>query len=262
MKKPSSDGIKQELDYVQSPIYKKRLQQSGVKNVDELISKRISALKKTKIIPAETQFQYNSTTGGQTPTIITEKGISPYTLQHEIVHAEKGGGESIPSYKDPYIASGTQMTPAESWLFYNKNKNLQEKAPEVKVVNGKLIKSLSNKSMKEKMLEEYNSGGDYYESDIAKSMYGKQYPTELHKISAQENMGDLGALRKLLIDKKITKNYGDNIDINQLEKALNNPEIKNQPNVKRLLQSFDKKAIIDLNNSVAMLENNKNQNLT
>jgi hypothetical protein len=255
MKKPSSDGIKQELDYVQSPIYKKRLQQSGVKNVDELISKRISALKKTKIIPAETQFQYNLTTGGQTPTIITEKGISPYTLQHEIVHAEKGGGESIPSYKDPYKALGTQMTPAESWLFYNRNKNLEQSAPQISV-KGKPIQS-----MREKIYQQY-TGGDYYEPDIAKSMYGKQYPTEMHKISAQENAGDLGALRKLLIDKKITKNYGDNIDINQLEKALSNPEIKNQPNVKRLLQSFDKKAIIDLNNSVAMLENNKNQNLT
>ena len=188
-----------------------------------------------------------------------EDGISPYTLQHEIVHASKGGGESIESYGSPFRSSGTQMTPAESWLFYNRNKNLKGKAPELKVVNGKIIQSFSNKSMKEKMFEEYTSNKEWYKPDIAKSMYGEQYPTELHKISAQENAGDLGAFRKILFNKGVTKQYGEDINMDIIKKALKKPSIKKEPHVKRLLESFDEKSIIELNNAVAALSTSKKQ---
>ena len=257
--KSDSPGIEQEIQYTKSPLYKKRLEKAGVKNVDELISKRVAALEKTKIVPAG-QFEYNATTGEENPVITMEKGTSPYTLQHEIVHASKGGGVDIPSYGSPFSASGTQMTPAESWLFYNRNKNLEQKAPETKVINGKPVQVYSDKTMKQKMYEEYTSGGGYYEPDIAKKMYGKKYPTEVHKLSAQENAGDLGAFRKSLFDAGITKTYGENLTPEQINKALENPKIKKEPHTKRLLESFDKKAILDLNNAVAAIGNNQNEN--
>lgn len=258
VKGKNNGGVQQELEYVKSPLYKSRLQKAGVKNVDELISKRISALEKTKVVPA-TQFQYNATSGGENPVITTEKGISPYTLQHEIVHASKGGGESVPSYKDPFVSKGTQMSPAESWMFYNRNKNLLQKAPETKVVNGK-VASISDRTMKERMYEEYKDGGDYFEPDIAKKIYGKEFPTEMHKYSAQENAGDLGAFRKILVDQGVTKKYGENINLKQVKQALSNPKIKNEAHTKRLLESFDEKSIMELNNAVAALKKNKNEN--
>jgi hypothetical protein len=247
-----SSGIAQEIEYTKSPIYKRRLEKAGVKDVDELISKRVSALEKTKTQKA-TQFQSNATGGGQSPVITMEEGMSPYTLQHEIVHASKGGGESIESYGSPYKAKGTQMSPAESWMFYNRNKNLSQK------MKG------SGKTMKEEMYAQYTqdpslASQSYYNPDIAKSMYGKQFPTEMHKISAQENAGDLGAFRKILFDKGITKKYGDDINMSKIQKALKNPSIKKEPHVKRLLESFDEKSLIELNNAVAGMRKDKNEN--
>jgi hypothetical protein len=245
-------GIAQEIEYTKSPVYKRRLERAGVQNVDELISKRVSALEKTKTQKA-TQFQSNSTTGGESPVITMEEGMSPYTLQHEIVHASKGGGESIDSYGSPFKAKGTQMTPAESFLFYNRNKNLSQK-----------IKG-SNKTMKEEMYAQYTqdpsvASQSYYNPEIAKTMYGKQFPTEMHKISAQENAGDLGAFRKLLFDKGVTKQYGEDIDMKKIQKALSNPSIKKEPHVQRLLESFDEKSLMELNNAVAGMRKNKNEN--
>jgi hypothetical protein len=253
IKDKTSEGIAQELEYTKSPLYKRRLQKAGVKDVDELISKRISALENTKTQKA-TQFQSNSTGGGsENPVITMEDAISPYTLQHEIVHASKGGGESIESYGSPFSAKGTQMTPAESWMFYNRNKNLSQKI-------GK-----GDKTMKENLYAQYAAAPgtekiSYYNPDIAKTMYGKQFPTEMHKISAQENAGDLGAFRKLLFDKGVTKQYGEDINMNSLKKALKKPSIKKEPHVKRLLESFDEKSIIELNNAVAALSTSKKEN--
>ena len=93
-----------------------------------------------------------------------------------------------------------------------------------------------------------------------KSVYGKFFPTEMHKISAQENAGDLGAFRKLLFDKGVTKQYGEDINMNSLKKALKNPSIKKEPHVKRLLESFDEKSLIELNNAVAALSTSKKEN--
>jgi hypothetical protein len=245
-------GIAQEIEYIKSPLYKKRLEKAGVKDADALISRRVSALEKTKTSKA-TQFQSNATTGGEYPVITMESGMSPYTLQHEIVHASKGGGESLESYGSPFNAKGTQMTPAESWMFYNRNKNLSQKA-------GK-----GNKTMREEMYAQYTAAPgtekvSYYNPDIAKTMYGQQFPTEMHKISAQENAGDLGAFRKLLLDKGITKQYGEDINMDKIQKALKNPSIKKEPHVQRLLESFDEKSLIELNNSVASVRKNKNEN--
>jgi hypothetical protein len=252
IKNKASEGVAQELEYTKSPLYKRRLQKAGVKDVDELIAKRVSALEKTQTQKA-TQFQSNATGGGQSPVITMEEGISPYTLQHEIVHAAKGGGETVESYGSPFIAKGTQMTPAESWLFYNRNKNLEQKV-------GK-----SGKTMKENLYAQYTAAPgteklSYYNPDIAKTTYGQQFPTEMHKISAQENAGDLGAFRKLLLDKGVTKEYGQDIDMKTIKKALSNPSIKKEPHVKRLLESFDEKAIMELNNAVAALKTNKKEN--
>lgn len=252
IKDKASEGIAQELQYTKSPLYKRRLQKAGVKNVDELISKRIAALEKTKTQKA-TQFQSNATSGGENPIITMEEGISPYTLQHEIVHAAKGGGETVESYGNPFLAKGTQMTPAESWIFYNRNKNLSQKIGQ------------SDKTMRENLYAQYAAAPgtekvSYYNPDIAKQAYGEQYPTEMHKISAQENAGDLGAFRKLMFDAGITKNYGDDITPEQLNKALENKKIKKEPHTKRLLESFDKKSLLELNNAVAALRSNKNMN--
>lgn len=252
IKDKASEGIAQELQYTKSPLYKRRLQKAGVKDVDELISRRVAALEKTKTQRA-TQFQSNATGGGESPVITMEEGISPYTLQHEIVHAAKGGGETVESYGSPFIAKGTQMTPAESWMFYNRNKNLSQKL-------GK-----SDKTMRENLYAQYAAAPgtekiSYYNPDIAKSEYGQRFPTEMHKISAQENAGDLGAFRKLLFDKGVTKQYGEDINMKSLKKALKNPSIKKEPHVKRLLDSFDEKSLIELNNAVAALSTSKKEN--
>ena len=82
-----------------------------------------------------------------------------------------------------------------------------------------------------------------------------------HNLSPIENKADIDALRGLLNDNGITQRFGQNIDINTLQKALKNPKIAGDKHIKRLLNNFEKKDIVELNNIIAKQQQVANENL-
>jgi hypothetical protein len=82
-----------------------------------------------------------------------------------------------------------------------------------------------------------------------------------HDLSPIENKSDIDALRGLLKDNGITQKFGQNIDINILQKALKNQKIAGDKHTQRLLKNFEKKDIVELNNIIAKQEQVANENL-
>lgn len=82
-----------------------------------------------------------------------------------------------------------------------------------------------------------------------------------HEISPSENKADIETLRQLLYQNKITKSYGEDINAEKMQKALQNKNISNDKLIQRLLNNFSVKDIIELNNMLAFNQMSKNQNI-
>lgn len=260
--KEGKEMLKQKMEYVSSPLYKKRLMEQGVKNPDEVIANRLQALKNTKINPPRINSQtltYSSSDGynkNQKSDVFLSDSANKYDLAHEIGHVTTGGSEYIPTYGANNTV-GTQMSPIEDWKFYNRNKALEAPDP-----------NFPGKTMRETAYDMYTHGenklNDPYNSDsihriTANNLYevtkGQSDP---HNITARENKSDLDAIRQLLYDNKITKNYGDDISQKDLEKAKKNKNIMNEKHFKRFMSNFDDNSLIYLNNNIASNQNSTN----
>jgi len=82
-----------------------------------------------------------------------------------------------------------------------------------------------------------------------------------HTYSPWENKADIDGMRFIFYKNGITKKYGDNITPEQFKKALENPKIKNELQIKRLKENFEEKDIIQLNNMLAKTNIAEQQNL-
>ena len=122
------------------------------------------------------------------------------------------------------------MSRMESNEFFMRNKNL------------KANPTLQTAAMK----GEYNPNTDEYNT---------------HNISPIESKSDIDALRGLLKDNGITQKFGQNIDINTLQRALQNQKIAGDKHIIRLLNNFEKKDIVELNNIIAKQQQVANENL-
>ncbi len=67
-----------------------------------------------------------------------------------------------------------------------------------------------------------------------------------------EQYGDLYGVRQLLYDNGITKSFGEDLDKEKMEKALNNKKIMASPVFKRFNHRYGADNIIELNNTIAM----------
>jgi hypothetical protein len=126
--------IQEKIDYIASPIYKRRLLGLGQPKdtVDKLISDRINALKNTKIV-------YNSDIPGDALALTDIEGdypiikmrnqdnpkyLSGSALAHEIGHAtsglyERSGFESSPNYKPVANYDGSNFNYSKSRKLFN-----------------------------------------------------------------------------------------------------------------------------------------------
>ena len=66
-----------------------------------------------------------------------------------------------------------------------------------------------------------------------------------------EQYGDLNSVRHLLHSKGITKSFGEDLDKDKIEKALQNKQIKDDPNFKRFHFRYGTDNLIKLNNTIA-----------
>ena len=241
--------IQQRIEYTKSPLYRQRLIQQGVKNVDETIAADLANLQGTQF--DKTNQQAQTTTRGGKPLVMLTPQDGRYVKAHEIGHAQRGG-ENIVSSKNPNITKEGQLSPSESWQFYNRNTNLAKPTTEsvYDPTTGKMIQK--DTTFKGKVLNDYK-GSEYFPNDAA---VGRLPQWDAHDISSREGYGDLSAVRQILLDNGVTKSFGESITPDQWNKALQNKKISGEKHIQRAIKNYGK-GIIDLNNTVA--ENDTNE---
>ena len=247
--------IQQRIDYTNSPLFKQRLQGQGIKNVDETIASTLSNLQGTqfeKVNPNYSQAQ--TTTRGGKQVVSLKPQDDRYTKAHEIGHAMRGG-ENIVFTRNPNITKEGQLSPAESWQFYNRNAYLAKPTTEsvYDSKTGKMIQK--DTTFKNKVYNEFNTADGYYSNDAAVTRL-KSPTSDPHDYSSREGYGDLSAVRQILLDNKITKSYGENVTPEQWQKALQNKKISGEQDIQRAIKNYGHKGIVDLNNTVAYQNNN------
>lgn len=88
------------------------------------------------------------------------------------------------------------------------------------------------------------------------NQYDPHFDSSLGGISANESYSDLMAVRQLLNENGLTKKFGDDINKQILKKALENKKISENPNFQRMRSKYDLDKIIMLNNTIAQNDNN------
>jgi len=82
-----------------------------------------------------------------------------------------------------------------------------------------------------------------------------------HTYSPWENKADIEGMRFIFFNNGITRKYGENLTPELFKKALQNPKIANELQIKRLRKNFEDKDIIQLNNILAKTNIAEQQNL-
>lgn len=252
--------IQQKINYIKSPIYRQRLVAYGVNNPDAVIQDRIKRLMATTFQITQNAAAETKDGGLDKPKIILSPNDSRYVKAHEIGHVT-GGDDTSYTVNDPRQAKGNQMSPAEAWYFYNRNKNLGKtnRRDYISSATGKLTKGSGTNTFRQDAFNfQSNKPGTNMVPDPTDTLFGgnnildivngKQDP---HDIGSSENKADLDSIRQILFDNKITKNYGDNITPEQWKKAMSIPKIANEPHVVRMRKNYKDVSIADLNNNIA-----------
>lgn len=226
------------VSYITSPTYKKRLEKQGVKNPDKVIKERLNKLDQAVVnVGPNPSLSYIFTNPGQKeriPSLTVKEKDSDYTMMHELSH--------VTNYGDTFFANPSQFTKAgDSSTASGKGMSVDEM---LYVTERSNLPMSLRKQIKERA-QSNERFGTY--KNPTEGMSG-----EAHSFDPSEFKSDLDAVRLLLNREGITKNFGDDISEETINKALSNPKIANEPHFKRMLKNFSKKNIVDINNSVAM----------
>jgi hypothetical protein len=76
----------------------------------------------------------------------------------------------------------------------------------------------------------------------------------------EEQYGDLYAIRQLLLSEGVTNSFGEELDVDKMNKAIINKNITDNPSFRRFYYRYGKDNIIKLNNTIAMNNNLGNMN--
>lgn len=128
-----------------------------------------------------------------------------------------------------------------------------------------ISRPLSNKEQleifnlsKNPMIKEFQKEGIYNESTIPNWTRSiNNTGNDFHDLRPDENKADLDALRYQMYKKGIYDTSKGDIDEATMNKALSDPDIKNSFTTKRLLQNFDPKSLIQMNNTIASTGDNQ-----
>jgi hypothetical protein len=255
-KKAEKDAVIANMaSYINSPLYKKRLQGMKVKNPDELIQQRLKKLNSLNIkigaFPSELIDNYSD---NPTVNINSDYAKMNSVKAHEIGHAVGGGG-SANKVDNFGAAEVSQISPRESWRFYNHNKYVNKpfwNSPD------------QDTTIKQEM---WNHMRNWDVQKAFKQVKDKTIPIETfsgipdpgrnvvrdgeHTFSSSENYADLQGVRQLLFENKFTKAFGDDINMDIINKAIQSGKFKNDIVFKRMLENFSPESIVELNNTIA-----------
>lgn len=245
--KKQDKNITDMMQYISSPTYKNRLVKMGVKNPDELIKGRLERLKST-VIKAGPQAKqvdvYDPKTQKDIPNVILSKDDDKYVKAHELGHVV--GGNSRYKVDEFNEALPSQLSPKETWMFYNRNNWLQ--GVDKRYGEGRESTRLQDLWQDTVTVEGGQPKFAKGYPDPALDAYGQMGQ---HYMSSTENYGDLNAIRQVLLDKGITQQFGDAITPEMWQKVLQDKTLSNQEHIKRMRQNFSDDAIIQLNNTIA-----------
>lgn len=230
--------------YITSPTYKKRLEKQGVRNPDKVIKSRLAKLNQieTSVGPASSlMYMYtNPKQKEKVPGLTVKQKDSDYTVMHELSHVTNYGDiffdPSVNKFANDPSKFGDANTASGMGMSVNEMLYLTDRANIPAKLKGTLRASVdSNKRVGAFLNPAENlSAGDTHSFD----------PSELKS--------DLDAMRLLFKREGITSNFGEDITEETINKAMSNPKIANEPHFKRMIKNFNKKNIVDINNSVAM----------
>lgn len=131
-----------------------------------------------------------------------------------------------------YSHTTRELSPSEEQMFVNKNKS----------------------SMVRNFYKKYQSDVD---AKSQKKNFSEWYgPIAEHKELPSENYSDLNSLRWNMYRQGIYDARKGPMTIEHLKKAMEDPTIKNSTLFKRVLESFKPEDIVELNNTIAMNNNN------
>lgn len=232
------------VSYIKSPMYKKRLEKQGVKNPDKVIKDRLAKVNQavTNVGPSPS-LSYIFTNPNQkerVPSLTVKQKDSDYTMMHELSHVTNYGDTffdpSVNKYaKDP-SKFGDVNTASGKGMSVNEMLYITDRAN----IPSKLKGSLRDSVESNKKIGAFTNPADSVSAG------------DTHSFDPSELKSDLDAVRLLFKREGITKNFGDDISEETINKAMSNPKIANEPHFKRMLKNFSKKNIVDINNSVAM----------
>lgn len=228
------------VSYITSPTYKKRLEKQGVKNPDKVIKERLNKLNQAVInVGPAASLDYIFTNPNQkerVPSLTVKEKDSDYTMMHELSHVTNYGDVFFdPKAANPLVKVGDSSTASGKGMSVDEMLYMTSKSNLPMSVK----KSILSRA-------ESNKGYGTYRNPT------EGMPGESHSFDPSEFKSDLDAVRLLLNREGITKNFGEDISEETINKALSNPKIANEPHFKRMLKNFSKKNIVDINNSVAM----------
>jgi hypothetical protein len=230
--------LQDQLAYIGSPTYLRRLRAMGVENPEAVQQERLQATANVKFGSSKgANMNFPRNWDGEKSGFISVDLQTPETtpgavIAHELNHQTSRKGAMLQSMgQTPRTATGTTMAPVESWPYFNRA-NLPTE-------------------MKQRAFQAYQSDGKMgiYPTDPGTLI--SNAGMDEHGKDVTEHKGDMEALRYLLFKRGITKSYGEDIDGEKLKRAMQDPQIKGDKFFKRLSSKFDPAALIYLNNNVA-----------
>lgn len=233
------------VQYIKSPLYKKRLEMQGVKNPDKVVKERVEKLNsiETSVGPSSS-LSYIFTKPNQkerVPALTVKQKDSDYTAMHEISHVTNYGDV----FFDPTINKSAAVGNTKKFGDMDSASGKGMSVNEMLYIADRSNMLPKYKNYLHAVAESNKKSGSFL--NPAESITG----VDTHGLDPSELKSDLDAVRLLFNDYGITKSFGADIDEATIEKALKNPKIANEPHFQRMLKQFSKKKIVEINNSVA-----------
>jgi hypothetical protein len=235
--------VRQKIEYLNSDMYKERLNKFNNGNMADLIKQRISELKNIQFFRGAEGSSMTSPNNylDKGAGVQMAKGSEATALAHELGHVTSGTGRHEFA-KSAGEGQSDAMSPAEAWYFINRDKNIKKED------KAKILKWYSS---------EARDWGNYMTDPSEYVLRGY----DPHDVGAGEAKGDLDAVRFLLQKNGLTQKYGENITLETIKKAMKNPKVSGDRFFQRLLKRFGEQNIVDLNNNIAKVGNEDDQDM-
>lgn len=229
--------------YMDSPIYQQRLSNFGITdkpNIKNVVNARMIEKNGpgSSALNVELSNDVDSKKAGF-PVVKGKSNINIDRSQVPAINKQYGVDAKLSDILAHEISHiSRDLTPKEEEFIASKNK----------------IRAESN------LFKEFKKQGEIYDSKTLKPLGFSDYintmytPSQMgHDASPREIKADLDALRYILWKKGIYDTSKRDMTLDDLKKAVNDNDIKNSVEYKRLKDRFSAKDIIDLNNTIASI---------